>query len=154
MDKEKTFDNFDLARFWSKVDVKGRNECWEWMAARRTSGHGDFAAPYGSTPAHRFAYRIFNGPPPNEMLVRHKCDNPACCNPLHLELGTHAENVSDRVARGRSASGEKNGRAKLTMKQVKEIRTSPLEDWALAMQYKVTIRAIEFVRQGVTWKSV
>lgn len=74
---------------------------------------------------HRLAYIKANGLSIDEingLVVRHKCDNPRCYNPDHLELGTYADNSIDMVLRGRSTKGERNPMAKLTNKQVEEIR--------------------------------
>lgn len=57
-------------------------------------------------------------------VVRHACDNPPCCNPLHLLGGTHADNVADKIRRGRGADGSRNGQAKLTEDEVIAIRES------------------------------
>lgn len=147
------FDSFDVARFWSKVEVNSKNQCWPWLAGKRPSGHGDFQAPYGATYAHRFAYSIVNGDAPDGLVVRHKCDNPSCCNPNHLIIGTHGDNVKDRVDRSRSATGEANGRAKLTLMQATAIKHSNLSPKELARHYRVTVRAIELIKSGVNWKS-
>lgn len=95
------------ARFWAKVDVKMDNrECWPWKAARTGNGYGNFKVREISThvPAHRVAYWLAKEYP-GEQLVRHKCDNPICCNPAHLEVGTHADNARDKVERGRHRNG-------------------------------------------------
>lgn len=98
----------DILRFWLRVDIKSDLECWEFNA--NTQGkYGDFKFDGKAISAHRFAYWLANGQP-DEMpeVVRHKCDNPPCCNPHHLIGGTHADNVKDRVQRGRSATGDRN----------------------------------------------
>lgn len=86
------------------------------------------------------------------QVVRHTCDNPLCINPEHLVAGTHADNVQDRVERGRSAKGERNGRAKLTPAQVLEIRASSAPDLTLAQVHSVHPRTIAFIRSGQNWK--
>jgi len=65
---------------------------------------------------HRIVYELSTGEDIQGKVVRHKCDNPLCVNPKHLELGSHADNMRDRDSRGR------HGRAKLTSKDVVEIR--------------------------------
>ena len=101
-------------RFWSKVDRTG--ECWLWLAARGRTGYGRFRQPKGHEYAHRVAYRLTFGPIPEGMVVRHICDNPPCCNPEHLLLGTQSDNNKDSVARGRwgdrSIPGNQHARKK------------------------------------------
>ena len=72
--------------------------------------------------AHRLSYELFNGPIPFGMCVLHKCDVKICTNPEHLFLGTEADNAKDKVAKNRQAKGESHGMAKLTEKQVQDIR--------------------------------
>ena len=84
---------------WSTTD----RGCWEWNGARLASGgYGSFRAHGRSVRAHRFAYELFVGPIPDGAMVRHKCDNPPCVNPEHLEIGTHQQNMWDMSDRERS----------------------------------------------------
>jgi hypothetical protein len=74
---------------------------------------------------HRVAWELTYGAIPNDLHVLHKCDNPPCCNPGHLFLGTHKDNMADMKAKGRARSGgygENHPFAKLTMAQAEEIR--------------------------------
>lgn len=80
------------------------DECWEWQGRRSAKGYG--RGPHNE-PAHRFAYRMLVGRIPNGMLVCHHCDNPPCCNPAHLFVGTHADNMDDMVAKGRQAKHQR-----------------------------------------------
>ena len=91
----------DVVRlFWSKVDV-GLG-CWEWSRERNDRGYGVTFVSSGRTLyAHRVAYALTQGPIPAGMVVMHSCDNPPCCNPSHLNLGTHAENAQDMYHKGR-----------------------------------------------------
>ena len=77
-----------------------------------------------------------------------------CINPEHLILGTHADNVADRVSRGRSATGVKNGRAKLTEDQVREILASTDRHIVLSKKYGVTPKVVRLVRRRAIWKTV
>lgn len=88
-------------RFFEKVCFYP-GECWEWMGARDGGGYGMLK---GLGKAHRVSWEIHNGPIPDGdgyhgTVVRHKCDNPGCVNPDHLELGTQADNVDDMIERG------------------------------------------------------
>lgn len=99
-----------LQRFWEKVEVRGADECWEWAAARvQGYGHlGDwrnilrnrqYAAPVR---AHVLSWAIANDRwPTGGEVVRHRCDNPACCNPAHLLIGSHKDNMRDARERRR-----------------------------------------------------
>jgi hypothetical protein len=117
-------------RFWSKIVRKSPDECWLWTAGVDGGGYGVFTVgsrtdgTARNIKAHRHAWSTVNGPIPTGMLVRHKCDNPPCCNPAHLETGTKADNARDMVERGRSPCniGERNPSVKLTAAQALEIR--------------------------------
>ena len=89
-------------RFWEKVKIANSDECWEWLGCRAKSGHGKFALNGVIVGSHRVAYELTNGPIPDNLVVRHICDFPACCNPSHLELGTKGENNFDKAIRGNS----------------------------------------------------
>ena len=111
-------DNLDsgaLDRFWSKVDRRGPDECWPWEATRNQDGYGRFWLGELKS-AHRVAWEIANGPIPKGRCVLHRCDNPQCVNPAHLWLGTHADNMADRDAKGRQwdRRGENHPHSKLT----------------------------------------
>lgn len=105
-------------RFWSKVDMRGHDECWDWQASVSHHGYGRFKVGNGTTAhSNRIAWALANKADPGEMLVLHGCDRPQCCNPKHLRLGTTADNIADMDSRGRrvvpNQAGSANGAAKL-----------------------------------------
>lgn len=112
-------------RFWSKVDKRGPNDCWEWQGGIDGKGYGAFWDIKNKRQiiASRMAYIITNGSIPNGKMICHKCDNPRCVNPIHLYAGTAHDNMVDKVRRGRANTprGEKHGASKLTRTQVLEI---------------------------------
>lgn len=94
-----------IAAFLAQVAVGDPDECWEWQGSRSNLGYGAVAVRgtgYGPTGAHRVAYGIANGGIPDGMYVCHSCDNPPCCNPNHLFVGTHRDNMRDMDEKGRS----------------------------------------------------
>jgi hypothetical protein len=82
-------------RFWSKVDKRGPNECWEWTASRNWAGYGKFgvSTAHGVEGAHRVSLWLSGRETPKGMHVDHLCRNPPCVNPNHLEVVTHRENL-------------------------------------------------------------
>ena len=91
-------------RFWLKVDRRGPNECWAWLPSLGTADYGSVTIDSNlTTSPHRVAFALTNGVIPDGRLIRHNCDNPPCCNPSHLLIGTHLDNARDRVERGRQA---------------------------------------------------
>jgi hypothetical protein len=144
--------------FWSRVDRRGPDECWPWMAARLESGHGiTTVRGIRARTAHRIAWTLTNGPPKSDAaLVCHTCDNPPCCNPRHLYLGDNRANMLDMYRRGRvqRLRGEGHPMAKLTERDVREIRTSTESSTEVAARYGVTIAAVSRIRLRRCWKHV
>lgn len=107
----------------------------------------------------RVIYQIKYGEIPKGMLIRHKCDNPSCCNIEHLEIGTPKDNVADMIERGTSKihfpkpklQGVKNASSKLNEEQVKEIYLSNLSSYKLAKQYGVSKVTILLIKHKKMW---
>lgn len=145
------------ARFLAKVSIAGAGNCWLWTGGRHVRGYGIFKLKNKSWKAHRVSWLIHRGPIPNGLHVLHKCDNPPCVNPRHLFLGTHQDNMDDRDAEGRRAppKGEKNGRAILTRKKVRQIRriyaAGGITQKVLGARYGFAQAHISAITTGKLW---
>lgn len=146
----------DVERFWSYV-IKGEPlECWWWMGSsvEKDDARGLFGVDGRTVLAHRFALADSLGRDISPGLCcRHKCDNTLCMNPKHLEEGTHADNMRDKVRRGRCP---KTNKQKLSLQKAKEIRTkykNGTKVEMLAKEYGTINATIYHVLQGRTWVS-
>lgn len=139
----------DIERFNRKVLRREPDQCWNWQAATFTNGYGAFRLDGRTVLAHRIAYLIGKGDP-GGTVVRHGCDNPLCCNPGHLELGTQRDNVHDKVRRGRL----KLPPSKLTESQVRAIRADNRADLKIAESYGVSRSLIQQIRTRKVWAQV
>lgn len=156
-------DTATLARFWAKVDKRGPDECWLWTGAKN-NGYGKFKLrSYTLVTATRFVMeQALGAPVPSTLDVCHRCDNPPCCNPAHLFLGTRLDNMADCVSKGRTGYNVRTykeadtHRSKLTLSDVNEIRSAHLlgvRGVRLAELYGVTKKAINAVLHGECWVS-
>lgn len=142
------------AKFNSRFNAGKPDECWRWLGTIGEFGYGDICFFGKYFRAHRVAYFLANGTDPAESFVRHKCDNPCCVNPAHLELGTAYENAQDMVKRGRVPyrKGDASNRAKLTEAQVREIlRRRDEPKAALAVEFKMSKSQIKKIVYGFAW---
>jgi hypothetical protein len=156
--------------FWDRVERKGPDDCWPWKRRVTASGYGRLDA-FGKIGvyAHRVAYLLVN--PGSITLrapasayergwIRHTCDNPPCCNPAHMLIGTHNDNMQDKVSRGRSKwfdSSLRSPRAKLTADDIMCIRlqkSSGTRMPALGLLYGVSRATIHGVVYGRHYKDV
>ena len=144
-------------RFWAKVKQTS-TDCWEWTGHRERNGYGRFYLGGRMRWAHRAIWEMTVGPIPPGLDVCHSCDNRACVLPMHLFLGTRAENVRDCVAKRRHNFGERSGTAKLSAFDATEIRRRYAKGGVLirelAAEYGMSETAIKFVIRRVTWGHV
>lgn len=143
-----------IERFMPKV-VK-TDECWLWVGAINSSGYGNFNMNGRIQGAHRVAWQLKHGTIPDALHVLHHCDNRRCVNVSHMMLGTNADNVQDKINKGRQAGavGEKNTNAKLDAGKVRKIRESSATTKQLASVYGVSNGAIWRARTMRTWRHV
>jgi hypothetical protein len=137
-------------RFWSKVDNSGgKDACWNWKSSMVVRGYGKYV------PAHRFAFSLYNSRPLESFdVIRHKCDNKKCCNPKHLEEGSQTDNMRDFYERQFKNWGETSTGAKLTEKDVIEIRrrADTESHTKIAKDYGVNRRQIDRIANHQSWR--
>lgn len=155
-------------RFWARINKEGslilETRCWEWIgkgARREENTYGLLAVGGHQERSHRLSWKLHRGEIPDGLCVCHRCDNPRCCNPDHLFLGTRGENTLDAHAKGRlkpppHLPGEKSRQAKLTEQQVLEIRRSYASGATtlkgLARIYGVRFTCIHAIVSRRTWQ--
>lgn len=145
--------------FWRKVGPPNDRGCRLWTGVPDRKGYGASCFKGLSTAAHRVAFLLAFGLLPKDRVVMHECDEPLCCNPAHLRLGTQAENMADMWRKGRGKIqhlhfvGEAHGRAKVTDEQVRAIRAEYARgnrsQQAIADQYGISQSQIGRIVRGV-----
>jgi hypothetical protein len=134
--------------------------CWEWLRGINGHGYGTFwLSGSQSCGAHRYSWIITYGQIPTNLCVCHKCDNRKCVNPEHLFLGTPKDNAQDRASkgRGRDARGESNTQARVTEKDVIEMRklyAAGVRQTDLCKQFLLSPGTVSEIVRGLLWKHV
>jgi transposase len=155
---------YRVEAFLQRVDKRDEQECWNWTGYQRRGPKNP--TPYGmlgwkgrTTSSHRVAFELVHGEIPEGMMVLHTCDNTLCCNPAHLYLGDHVQNMRDMVDRQRRkgvAAGSSNGRSKLSQEQAAEIRAiyadGSLSQEKIAARYGVSQFAISAIVRNKRYK--
>ncbi len=156
-------------RFWSKVDKNGptpsndkkcKDVCWTWYGGKDSAGYGSVMIKSTGDRAHRISWEYANNQKiPNDLLIRHQCDNKSCVNPQHLVLGTHADNNRDTRERNESYAmvGEDNPCSKLTEDKVRLIKIEYMDGASLSQlgkKYDVTSVTILNIIDGSSWNYV
>lgn len=146
-----------MDRFWAKVDRTG--VCWNWTASTTDDGYGLFRLDGRLQYAHRLSFEMATGfPLDTEDVIRHSCDNPRCVYPGHLLLGTHADNVADKVERGRHQYGSRHHAAKLSEEDVRWIRqlleAGDVTQKQIADSFGVDCSVISRIANREVWKHV
>lgn len=152
-------------RIQRKIWPEPMSGCWLWGGSlNKKNGYGVSSVGGRHVRVHRLVFEHCNGRIPDGLCVCHRCDNPACCNPDHLFLGRHLDNMADMKKKGRRApmpepdtAGEKSGRACLTDQQVLSIAGRIVRGEstrAIAKEHGVPTQVITGIRSGKTWVSV
>lgn len=156
------YDESFYRRYWEKVDVRGDDECWPWVAGK-TNGYGIiYVYRYGrkttARAARAFLQSLRGRVLPSQVFVCHTCDNPSCVNPRHLFLGTLSDNQRDMARKKRSAIGERNPKAKITQRDVEIIRDTyaagSTTQTVLAKKYGLAQSTVSMIIRGARWPHV
>lgn len=139
------------------------SDCIEFQGCILPNGYGQKVWQGKQRGAHRVAYCVHHGidiAAIDGQVIRHNCDNRACVNPEHLELGSQRDNIQDRVDRGRSAVGERHGRHRVTAEIVRQIRQRCIPgskengQSALAREFGISQMQVWAIVSRKTWKHV
>lgn len=144
-------------RFWRGVAVTGLDQCWEWTKFRDKDGYGTIKINGLPARAHRVAFELVRGKLTKDSLVLHDCDNPSCCNPLHLSSGSFLDNERDKKKRGRQALGERHGKSVMSESLVTELRGLRANGWSLgklSIRYGIDKTTVAQIVNRKTWRHI
>jgi hypothetical protein len=144
-----------MERLWLRVEKTG--DCWLWSGCLDTSGYGNIRVRGKVLRCHRVAWELTHGTVPPGLHVLHRCDVRRCLNPAHLFLGTNADNVADKKAKGRVGAkrGEEQPSAKLTENDVRSIRwlvETGTSQRAVAGAFEVSKSQVSRIVHGERWR--
>ena len=149
-----------IDKFFKSINYPGNDfECWLWMKDLNF-GYGIFHInQIKKVRAHRFIYECYYGPIPPGLLVMHSCDNPRCCNPEHLSIGTTQDNVDDKIRKNCQAVGSKNGFSTLTEDEIIDILEGIKNDKfktrsQICQQYSISNQTIYMILNRKRWQHV
>lgn len=153
--------DMSLAERLALRSVSVASGCVEWAGLRNRDGYGYLRANGRRVRAHRVAWELVHGSIPPDMIICHHCDNPACVNLDHLFIGTTADNMADKTAKGRLrgqlAKGADHPAAKLTAESVRVIReraAAGITQQALADKFGVRQDTISRLVNRRTWRHI
>jgi len=155
-------------RFWKRIKTGNPDECWPWSGAHNEHGYGSVCKDGVLRKAHRVAWELTFGKIPEGKWVLHKCDNPPCCNPNHLYIGTIVENTKDAIERKRFRSGDQhwmkkhigsaNPNTKLKEETVRlvllEASQKLLNANQISKKFNIPRTTLRRIIDRVTWKHV
>ena len=145
-----------LSKRIEKHVIRASNGCLEWTGALNEAGYARLSVEGRNVRVHRLNWELTHGAIPDGMFVCHRCDNPKCVDPDHLFLGTNQDNVTDMMTKGRGSVGERQGNAKLSLADVRNIRGLPtsMTHKEVADIYQISFQHVSRIRHGVNWNHV
>lgn len=145
-------------RFWSKVDIRGSDDCWPWLAYKDRAGYGTMKINGKPQYATHILFNIRTGDwVPKGRQINHTCNNPSCLNPIHLRLGSQLSNMRYmmKCGRGNHVKGEQHYRAKLAKREVQKIKRllfqGDMTQIEIASMFNVNHRTISVIKTGKRW---
>lgn len=137
-----------------RIDTESDAPCWRWIGSFKDNGYGRLGDDY----AHRLSFRLHVGLIPDGRNVCHTCDNRWCVNPLHLFIGTQADNMDDMRAKGRGHYGAKRSSTGITDADVEEMRrlywSEVVSQAKIARRYGLTQPHVLKIVRGLRWTHV
>jgi hypothetical protein len=143
----------NISTIVKNIDIHGEDECWPWLLSKTKDGYGKVKMCQKTLRAHRVSYCHFNGKTLDEIegqIVLHSCDNPACCNPKHLSVGTVRDNNLDTLKKGRAVnpSGSKHWKSlDLSKETLEKIRGEPGSLRSIAKKYGISHGSVFMIKQ-------
>lgn len=145
-----------ISKIWSRIKVGQKDQCWEWDRSANRARYPSVRcqAMQSNVKPHRVVYALLHGVTDAEMVVCHSCDNPMCCNPYHLFLGTQKENVADMHAKGRRHCnyGKRHHLNKFSEEVVRKIADDPRGAPTIAKEYGVSVSQVYRIRHREQWQ--
>lgn len=141
--------------FWNRVVKTDR--CWNWIGAKTKAGYGTYSKNKIQYYTHRYVLLLL-GYDLEEKVVLHTCDNPICCNPDHLKIGTHADNVADKVRKKRHKFGSDCNLATVLdedkVRLIKQDFKAGLSNKNIALKYNIDPTLVSKIKNNHTWSHV
>jgi len=149
-------------RLYLYININSKDDCWEWVGYKRKDGYGEITIDKKTFRSHRLIYIDTYGSIPEGMCICHSCDNPSCCNPNHLFMGTHVDNMKDCRNKcrtgGGSRPGEECGKHKFTNEEILDIRkkykTGLYSQRNLAKEYNMSQTNIKDIINRKIWRHI
>lgn len=141
--------------FWNKV-LKTQT-CWVWLGCTYATGYGQITRNKKKNYTHRYVLELL-GHDLTDKIVLHTCDNPICCNPDHLKIGTHADNVADKVRKKRHKFGSDCNLATVLdedkVRSIKQDFKAGLSNKNIALKYNIDPTLVSKIKNNHAWSHV
>jgi hypothetical protein len=148
----------DISRFHELVQQRGDDDCWLWLGSIKNKGYGQFWYSHKQRLSHKIAYILAKGPIPENLHILHSCDNPPCCNPNHLFVGTNLENVRQKQERNRVIKGSAVAVSRITEDDALAIRiryaSGGVTQAELGREYGIDDSVVSDIVRGTAWAHI